>query len=401
MPPRRGFPPRLATALAVVFLGVGLYYPTSYQKRILIDLVGAAGALLLLTLVALLARRRGALGGVSLVASVSSIVVLLAATLFSPFTEITYGAAMPYLLLALLLTVRLDDIPLTGLGDGLFTAVSVVNLAAGVLVVLRTPVALEFLIAHYSTAYPELVPYMLNEAKPVLTFGSHSIAGFFFYLFSHLNFQAYRSGRGRRHLAIALFYIGLLLCLTSFTAYVAAAVASLQLILHFQLHRSMLTAITASLILLAVGTMLAVQADWIAPLAVSLEEVMKSDNNGFVGRYSSSGALAANLNFIAENPFSPIGMGFSNRLFYGDSGPIEHMTRGSFPLVLAIYGGFYLFLRRNLRSSKEAHFLFLAYLAFEIGYSNLNYMRTLFFLPFVVIYLNGVGRDAIAGRPHA
>lgn len=396
MPRGRAFPSRPATALAAVLLLAGLYFPTARNQTISVELLLTAGTVLLATLTLLLVRGRGTLGGASMVASAAIVVTLLAATLFSPFTEITYGASMPYALLAVLLMVRLDDIPLTATAERLFTAVNLTNLTVGVLIVARVPEVCEFLIQHYSNHYPELVPYMLEEAKPVVTFGSHSIAGFFFYLFFYLNFEAFRAGRGRRHLPVALGYIGLLLCLNSFTAYLSAAVAAGQLVLHFQLHRSMVMALVASLALLGVGAVFALEPDWIDPLMQGLDEVMSSDSNGFVGRYSSSGALAANLDFLAAHPFSPVGMGFSNQLFYGDSGPIEHLTRGSFPLLAAIYGGFYLFLRGNLKSLRQAHFLYAAYFGFEIGYSNLNYMRTLYFLPFVVIYLNGLARRAHA-----
>jgi hypothetical protein len=385
--------------LAAFLLLAGLYFPTAHGETILVPLHLILGGLLLVAVAGLLLRRRGCLGGVSLVCSAAIVGTLLIATLFSPFTQITYGAVMPYLLLATLLSVRLSDIPLTASTRRLFGLVHIVNLTAGALIVARVPELCQFLVSNYSAAYPELVPYMLDEGKPVLSFGSHSIAGFFFYVFFYLSFQTFRAGLGRRHLAAAIGYIGLMLCLNSFTAYLAAAIACGQLVLHFQIYRSALTGLLASLLLLTVGTLVAVDSSLVEPLQHSLNDVMESDANGFIGRYSRNGALAANLDYLAQHPFEPVGMGFSNLLFYGDSGPIEHLTRGSFPLLAAVYCGFYLFLRGNLWSRGEAAFLFAAYMGFEIGYSNLNYIRTLYLLPFVVIYLNGLGR--VSGRLRA
>ena len=79
-------------------------------------------------------------------------------------------------------------------------------------------------------------------------------------------------------------------------------------------------------------------------------------------------------------------------LWYGDSGPIELLIRGSLPLLLAVYIGFWSFVRRSLVSKGMAIAVFLMYFGFEIAYSNLLYLRTVCVLPFVIVYLNGLSR---------
>jgi hypothetical protein len=91
-------------------------------------------------------------------------------------------------------------------------------------------------------------------------------------------------------------------------------------------------------------------------------------------------------------------MGFSPQLWYADSGPVEYILKGSFPLLFAVYTGAFLFFRRNLRSKRRAMFVFLVFLGFELGYTNLQYIRTQCLLPFVVIYLNGLDAGNIPMR---
>ncbi|MEO7651366.1 MAG: hypothetical protein ABIZ80_12950, partial [Bryobacteraceae bacterium] len=122
---------------------------------------------------------------------------------------------------------------------------------------------------------------------------------------------------------------------------------------------------------------------------------------GLLGRYSASGGLLGNLQYIADNPFSPIGLGLSRRLWYADSGPVEYIMKGSFPLLLSVYAGLFLFFRKNLVSKSRALFLFVVFVGFEVGYSNLQYFRTQYLLPFLIVYLNSLDRQATvpSGRP--
>ena len=102
--------------------------------------------------------------------------------------------------------------------------------------------------------------------------------------------------------------------------------------------------------------------------------------------------LRQDLRYIDEHPLQGVGIGYSEALWYGDSGPIELLIRGSVPLLLAVYVGFWSFLKRSVISKPVAVALFLIYFAFEIAYSNLLYLRTVCVLPFVIVYLNGLNR---------
>ena len=388
MPPE----PRSKAAIGVVamlFLA-GVYAPTSIGRVISPGLQFANLGLLFVLLLTLALRRRGLMDGLPLVCSAAIPAVMLIATLLSPLTEFAYGAVLVYGLLAILLSLRLDNLVIPAGFRRLLLAVSLVNAVGAVLLLLQNPEARQFLLDNYSAAYPDLVPFMLDEGKPVLSFASHSIAGFYFYLFFLLNVETFRSGAGRLHLLAAVSYLLLMITLSSSTGYLFSIAGLLHLAKHFLWRRSWLKVTAAALALLLSGVVLATQFDVNDIQTALLDNLLRADSSGLSGRYSSTGALAGNLTFIAENPLQPIGLTYSPALFYGDSGPVEYLTRGSFPLLLAIYCGFYLFVRRNLRARGMSLWLFFSYLAFEAGYSNLNYFRSLYLLPFVVVYLNNL-----------
>jgi hypothetical protein len=385
LPALRTIPPWLAAAL---LLG-GLYFPSARGGVISMPLYFAHSALILVMLAALLLRRAGMFGGVPLLLAIATHAVLLTCTLFSPLPEYAWGAGISFVLLSVLLCVRLRDLVAGRAVYGLFFAVNLVNLAAAALLTFRTPWLVDFIIENYSMGYPELVPSMLASGKPVLTFGSHSLAGFFFFAFFLLALELYRATRRRAVLLASVLWIPLIVALNSVTSYIFAGVALVQLLATASWADRLAAALVATAGV-CVYAWAGHDVNAAADLVEQLSAVMSSSENGLLGRYAAGGALAPNLSFIAQHPFSPIGLGFSDQFFFADSGPVDYLMRGSFPLLIAVYAGLFVFLRRNLWSSRHAWILFLVYLGFEIGYSNLRYPRTVLFLPFMVIFLNGV-----------
>jgi hypothetical protein len=396
-PQPRALPNRLATILMALLLAIGLYFPTSRGAVISIPLYLASGASLLSVLLLLLLRKRGILSVFAVVNAAAINVILLVCTLFSPLTEFAYGAYVPILLFSALYCVSVRDIGLTTTTRILFDAANAINIVTAALLLLQVTPVMQFFLDNYAFAYDDLLPYMLEEGKPVLTFGSHSLAGFFFYLLFYLTFQTFVKAGSKLNLVFAICYLALLTCLYSFTALVFAVVATIQLVLHFQWHKSVVAGLVASALLLTAAVLILPRLDVLQDFKEDMLEVTHREDNGLLGRYSSSGGLSTNLEYIAEHPFQPIGLGLSNQLWYADSGPVEYVLRGSFPLLILVYAGAFLFFYKNLKSKRQAIFLFLVFLGFEVGYSNLKYIRTQCLLPFLVVYLNGLGawRDSV------
>jgi hypothetical protein len=392
---------RLATALMAALLVIGLYMPTSFGTAISVKLYLVTAAALLSTLAALLLRRRGILSMVSVVNAAAINVILLVCTLFTPFVKVAYGGYIPILLASALFCVSMRDVSLTTGVRRLFDAANIANIILGTLLVLQAPAVVQFFFDNYSYGYDDLLPYMLAEGKPVLTFGSHSLAGFFYYLLFYLTFQTFVTTSSKLNLIFAACYLALLTCLYSFTSLVFAGLATAQIIAHFQWRKSALAGLLVT-VLLGAAVVFVPQLDAVAGFKEDLVGVINREDNGLLGRYSATGGLSANLDYIAEHPLQPMGLGLSDDLWYSDSGVVEYMLRGSFPLVFTVYAGAFLFFRKNLKSSRRAVFLFLVFLGFELGYPNLEYIRTQCFLPFVVVYLNGLdGWSPEAGWKYA
>jgi len=380
-------PDRFSTVLLALLLGVGLYFPTSAREIISVNLYLVTAAILLSILMALLMRRGGVIGPAAVMNVVVINLIILICTLFSPFTEFAYGGYIPILLISVLFCVRVKEIPLTIAARRLFDAANVINLILAGLLLLPAPAVTQFFLDHYAYGYDELVPYMLEEGKAVLTFGSHSLAGFFYYLLFYLNLETYKKAPRKLNLVFAVCYLALLVSLSSFTALIFAGVAAVQLVLRFQWHRSPVAGFATCSLLLA-AAFIAPSLQGYSDFKENLADVWSREENGLLGRYSSTGGLSANLEFIVDHPFSPIGLGLSSQLWYSDSGPVEYLLKGSFPLLFTMYLGAFLFFYKNLRSKRRAIFLFLVFLGFEAGYSNLEYIRTQCFLPFLLVYAN-------------
>ncbi len=379
----------LCSFVLAALLVIGLYFPTSLGGMISKEMQYLFSGVLFLLLAPLLLRKGGAMGGWSIPTAMAISGILFLATLASPFTSVAYGAFVPVLLFSIIYSLRLKDLRLTRIHRSLFTAAHLVNLICGAFVILQEPLALEFIGDHYAAAYPELVANMLIQQKPVLMFHSHSVAAFYFYVFFFITFRTYGAAGGRLNLLIALGYLALTCWVNSFTAYALLALAVIQLCHGLGWARTRRFGIVAGVVIIAVVAAGSGDTN-LDELWWRVGETLASPTNGLQGRYSGSGGLTSNLDYIARNPFSPIGLGYSEQLVYGDSGPVTYMIRGSVPLLIAVYGGLFLFFWKNLRSRRDALFLFLVYIGFETGYGNLEYLRTQYLLPFLVVYMNSL-----------
>lgn len=381
--------------IAAWFL-VGLYSPSSIGGTYSIALWSGLLLALALLLVTALLHKDGMGSAYRVINSFMLVAVVLAATIVSPFPEYRWGGLLPYVVLALLLTVNLREWTATRSLRGALTVANLVNVFVGAAIILGSTSVSDTLVSHYSSFSPDLVSVMTAVRKPVLTFGSHSTAAFFYYLLFLMNFETYKVWRKPSSLAFAACYIVLCFALFSVSGLVFMSFATAQIFLYVTQNNWKLL-IASAAVVLATATFLVER--YIADLKVvvayaglAAEKAATSEVNGLSGRFSELGTLYSTVNYIADRPFSPVGMGYRTDLFFGDSGPVEYYLRGSLPLVLCIYGGLLVFLRRNLVSKRHAILLFFVILAFECGFTSLTYVRLLYLLPVVIVYLNDLSR---------
>lgn len=319
-------------------------------------------------------------------------VVLLAATIVSPFPDLTLGALVAYVALAMTFA---SDLRSLRSGEGtrrLLLVLNVVVVVLGIGIVGGTPAVVDAIVANYSWAYPDLVPNMTAWRKPVVSFGSHSTAAFMLYLLFHLQFETYRARGGAAHLVMAVANVTLGLALASVTAAALMSVALVRLVAAST--RRPAVALAGVAIGVAAAASVAALLQGFSPFE-ALQLALQSDTGGFRGRYAAGGNLLANLDFLREHPLRPVGVTFSPTLFYGDSGLVEYLLRGSLPLLALMYGGLLLFLWRNVQDSRQRWHVLGVVLFTELGFTILTYTRMLLILPAVVIYLNSLNRAPV------
>ena len=380
--------------IAALFF-IGLYSPTSVGGTYSLVLWALYFWLLAMILLALIWKKNGLGNVLSVANSIFIVAILFLGTITSPFPDYRWGGLLPYIGLALLFTLNLRSLTMGRRLRIWVRVANFINVGLGLAVILHSDLAGDFLVNLYSAGYADLVPYMMTVGKPVLTFATHSVGAFFYYLFFLINFETYKVYKDRWSLTFAICYVGLTFALLSFTGMALTALAILQIMRYSTKRRLKLTlalsGVVALLGLSALYIYVPYLEDWGAAWKF-VSAIITSPSNGFLGRFTEVGTLYGTINYIRTRPFTPVGVGFRSDLMFGDSGPVEYYLRGSIWLVLSVYGGLFVFLRTNLISKWHVRSLFWVILAFETGFSSLGYFRTLYLLPVFVIYLNDLSR---------
>ncbi len=375
----------------------GMYLPTSIDgtfSRILAHV----GFLVCFALLLLITRTVG-LVSLPIYMSFSCVIPLL---LIFTYTSGMKGTGLVdvigYGILALIYAMRLERIRFPEWLVKLCAVVNVLNITMALMILTGSESVDHFIESYYSAFYPELVPNMLLLRKPILTFATHSLAGLFFYLFFYLSFETYKVKRKRIFFVFTLCYLFLMIALLSNSGLFLAAVGIAQILFHFwstlQNKVIWISVALGTICLLAIfqvvfhvfNTLL----DTSTILVEFVESITATPESGLISRWGAGGIFVQGLEYLKQHPFSPIGLGMREGWTPGDIGVMNYLLRGSVILVVVVYGGLLYFLRRTLQSRRDAYLLFAVIVFFELGFSSLTYFRMLYFLPFCVIYLNGL-----------
>jgi hypothetical protein len=384
--------PRSLVVLASLF---ALFFPTSVGGVISPTLDRMAIVLNALALGAMLLA--GCVGSrVQVVTGTLLVAWLATVTLFSANARFSTGAAVVFAGLGML--YMLDVRAVRG-GAPTRRTMAIINafvIVVGLGLSLNIGAANRFIKTFYASFYPGLLVSMIDGYhKPVLTFATHSTAGFFFYLFFYLNFRRFRTTGSPVALGLTLAIVLLGFNLRSTTSTVLMALASAQLAWEALRRSRLWRGVTVALALAVVAGLLLWDASLPARYIDSAARVIQGNKGaGLRSRFSEEGTLGGNLAYLREHPFSPIGLTYGpQRLFYGDSGIVLALLRGSLPLLLMTYFGFAYLLVRNLRDRGDALWLFVVTFAFEIGYTPLQLFRFTAFLPYAMVYLNDLPNE--------
>ncbi len=377
--------------LIPLLLIIGVYFPSSINTIILPLLEILIYLPLLFVIIYFLLRQKVYDKDFLLFAFVINFTLFLFSfTSADLFEKRSFGIYPAYLLYSLILLVDVQKIGFSRYLKPSLLIVSFFQIVLGAGLLIKDFTIEDFVLNNYSYGYPSLVPYMLQQLKPVTTFATHSVAAFFFFILFVLNFYTYKQNNKFIYLFFSVCFVILLLFTRSNTAYLYIFISLLFLLIHMSKSPiSLFWFLTIAAVIVIYGY---IEYFDIINVLISydLSETIGSQGSGVLGRYSASSAnyLAPTIQFIKDNPLTPIGLSYSDNIFFTDSGPIIYFIRGSIFLVLAMYLGLYFYFRNNLINKRIGLFLFLVFILFESGMPNLVYTRSLYLLVFVSVYFN-------------
>lgn len=321
--------------------------------------------------------------------------IVWAATLFNPGERVRNVAGGTYILLSLLFIANFKNIPI---GKSIKTVFNVVNfllIIIGFAMVSYNQLIYNIFVDYYSDFYQELVPNMLARGKPILTFGTHSLAAFYLFIFFYLNIRTYASNKKIIYFLASISYLYFCVALQSNSGYVFLLFGVGVLIFNLRHKIISLSVVTATILLIMIFNPVETKV-YLDTVQLNIETATLSSSHGIDGRYSEEGNQAADIRHIVDNPFKPTGlsMAFGSELTYHDSGLIATTLEGTIILTVLLYGTLFVFLKRNIVNNKNALIIFFSLMLIQLGYNNLFYFRAVCIIPFVILYLNSLEENA-------
>lgn len=297
------------------------------------------------------------------------------------------SAAIFFLLITLMFAVNLKEIEPSKFILTVFNFTNVTIIFLGFMMILKNWTVGAFMISYYSDFYPELLINMVDRGKPVVSFATHSVAGFYMFLLFYLNYKTYYAANTRLNLLFAYVYLYFCFVIQSNTSLILLVFGVILLFVKIENKFMFLLKWTLPLVALILYFFEEIKMFWME-VQFAYWQTSNSSDNGFLGRYAN-GVQSDNIQRILENPFSGIGFaGGNSDLVLFDSGIIVLALRGTVLLVIVFYLAFMLYIKKNLRDTKTALFIGFIFIAFEFGFNNLLYFRTIMMLPFILILLN-------------
>lgn len=385
--------------LLLALLLIGMFHPTSWNMEI--SVVFRRSSLYLLNFLLFILLLLNGLGDRKAYRCALAIpLILFIATFFSQLQDVHLGAYVAFLPMSLLFCVNLQGVSWSGLLSGVWGVVNVILIISSIAIISDVLMFKSFFLNLYSAFTNSLLPNMFNFNKPVSFFSSHSIASFVYFLLFFVNFKIFIHCRKNIYILFAVFYVVILFFLKSSSSYYSLVIVLFVFIIYFfniiiKYKKNILI-----VLFIVTGTVLLINyysnnvlCDHLMRFVSFVEKRLSSPGNGFLGRYSTDGVLAGNVQYIKENPFLPVGLRSSSQFWFMDSGIIEYMLRGSVFLVFAIYYSLFRFLRFHLPSRSTYWLVFIIIFINELGFPYLKYFRFMFLFPFLIMYLRHIELD--------
>ena len=381
----------VANILAIV---VAVYLPTSKGNEIYgVNRLVLVWALLIFDV--LLIRVKNAINYKQLVFSMlvinlyMLIVTLIAQSQFSG-ARVSLARIAPIIALIFLCSLRINRYPSLKLLKMLLNVITVTAIIWNFMILFNVKPVVDFTYNNYNQYYDLNAYYqVLVGHKPVMSFGVHTYASYYYFLLFLLCFATYKLENKKLYLYYSIIYTVFNLFLVSTTAIIFFGAMCLFFIKEMGKQMDLKRLIIVFVAITLIAIIIYVNFD---ALYGRLYSNFTNGGNSFVSRYSSNSVFNTNFKIIT----SSIGIGYNIvdnlDIGYSDSGYVVYLTMGSIPFAFAIYYMLYKFLKNNINIYKTA--IMLVVFSFEVALpATFNY-RFSYMMIFIICYMGALSSNA-------
>ena len=222
--------------------------------------------------------------------------------------------------------------------------------------------------------------------KPILIFGVHNLAAFFYMGFFMLTYFYFYYKGEYKYLVQSIFYLILIVFLRCSTSFMFLIFA-LFIFIYFNKRSYKVIFISMAILIVCI-------IFYNSDIFILYKNALSSNSNGFIPRYLEgfSTLYKSNYDVLTENV---LGIGYTvgditTGLYYADSGYILTLTTGGLFYFFSFYIMFARFLKINLKVSQVFIIVFLLIMLMEFGFITFFYYKTIAFILFIVFSANAI-----------
>ncbi len=319
-----------------------------------------------------------------------TVITILATGIFDN-TRLSVARIAPLILLIYLTSIRIFRYPSLKLMKILLNLVSIIALIWNIGILLQIPSVIEFSYNNFNQYYDLNGYYQLVvNHKPVMAFGVHTYASYFYFLLFMLCFSTYLKENKKLYLFYTVMYMTFTLFLVSTTAIIFFF--GMAIVFIYGMHKKITINKVFVFCIIAIGVLLVIFYNF-EDLYTRLYINITNGGNSFISRYSSNSVFNTNFEIIK----SSLGIGYNIvdniNVGYSDSGYVVYMTMGHLFLTVSVYYLLYKFLKENIAIYRKT--IIAIVLSFEVALpATFNYRFTLMII-FVICYLGALGNNML------
>lgn len=308
----------------------------------------------------------------------------------------TYGSARlsvarfaPIICLLFLCSIQINHYPSFRNMELLLNIISITAIVWNVLILANVQSVLEFTYNYFNQYAPNNGYYQLIVGhKPVMSFGVHTYAPYFYFFLFVLCFSTYKNKGNIIYIFYSVAYSVFTLFCVSTTGIAFFLLMILFLLYEMRSRLSKTTLLTMCFIIFLIFMIIYRNFD---SLYQRIIDNITNGDNSFVSRYSSDSVFNSNFRIIT----SSFGIGYNIvdelHLGYSDSGYIVYLTMGNIPFMLSLYYNVFVFLKNNLTCFRTM--MMIVIFSFEIALpATFNY-RFSYMIIFVICYMGALTQN--------